>query len=285
MIRNDDVGKSIRQRLNNLAKQKGFPIHELATDFLIERMLVRIVNNKGLFDKLVFKGGYVAVKIYSSSRHTRDLDAVLEKGNIKQTVEFVKEAVSTDLNDGTWFLFEDEIDLETQNEYGGIRLVFRAGIGQMLKNVKRAQLVNLDIGYGDPITPEPIKTKIASILEGNEISWRVYPVETTVAEKLHAIVARQSFNSRSKDIFDLHILLPKCNVETLRKAITATFEYRKEAIPNSFSSLLENIDTSILEAGWKKAVASLEGNQDFKMIFNTVIRMCANLIDNVKLSR
>ena len=282
MIHRDNVGKSIRQRLNNLAKQKGIPVHELTTDFLIERMLVRVVNNKTLFDKLVFKGGYVAVKIYSSSRHTRDLDAVLEKGNIKQTVELVKKAVSTDLNDGTWFLFEEEIDLETQNEYGGIRLVFRAGIGQVVKDLKKAQLINLDIGYGDPITPEPIKTKIASILEGNDISWRIYPIETSIAEKLHALVARQLFNSRSKDIFDLYILLPQCNKKTLRKAITATFEYRKETIPNSFSDLLKNIDTSILEAGWKKAVASLEDKQDFKDIFNAVIVMCADLIDNAK---
>ena len=78
-------------------------------------------------------------------------------------------------------------------------------------NLKKAQLVNLDIGYGDPITPEPIKTKIASILEGNDISWRIYPIETSIAEKLYALVARQSFNSRSKDIFDLYVLLP-CDV-------------------------------------------------------------------------
>jgi predicted nucleotidyltransferase component of viral defense system len=279
---NNNIEKSIRQRLNNLAKQKGIPVHELTTNFLIERMLVRVVNNKTLFDKLVFKGGYVAVKIYSSSRHTRDLDAVLEKGNIKQIVELVKKTVSTDLNDGTWFLFKEEIDLETQNEYGGIRLVFRAGIGQVTKGLKKAQLVNLDIGYGDPITPEPIKIKTASILEGDEISWRIYPIETSVAEKLHAIVARQSFNSRSKDIFDLYILLPQCNIKTLKNAITATFEYRKETVPSSFSSLLKTIDTSILESGWKKAVVSLGGDQDFKKTFHSVIEMCENAIDKSK---
>lgn len=273
-----DIGRSINQRLSNLSIKHKTPFQELLTDFLIERMLARIVKNKKLRDMLVFKGGYVSVKIYNSDRYTKDLDTILEQGNMKQIVNIIKEAVSSDIGDGVWFIFDNEIDLETQNEYGGIRLNFRAGTGKVITDIKKAKIINIDIGYGDPITPSPIKSTIKTILDDSELSWRIYPVETTVAEKLHALVSRQSFNSISKDIYDLFLLLPKCDKEILAQAIKATFKYSSENIPKSFSQLLLNIDTKILEAGWKKATESLQNKKSFKEVFKTVINYCENIL-------
>lgn len=273
-----DLGKSINQRLANIALKYKTPTQELVTDFLIERMLARIVSNKALMNKLVFKGGYVSAKIFNSDRYTRDLDAILEQGNMRNTIKTIKEVVSSDLSDGVWFIFDNEVELETQNEYGGIRLNFRAGIGEVLKNIRRAKIINIDIGFGDPITPSPIETKIQTILDEKQLSWRVYPAETTVAEKLHAIVARLSFNSRSKDIYDLFLLIPKCDKVTLSKAIKATFIYRKENIPDNFSQLLQSLDTQILEAGWKKATEGLQNKKSFKEIFDAVIIYCKDIV-------
>ena len=53
------------------------------------------------------------------------------------------------MNDGVWFRFEGQIDLATQGEYGGIRHSYRAGIGEVLKNLKKAQVINFDLGIGD----------------------------------------------------------------------------------------------------------------------------------------
>lgn len=270
--------QSIYKRLSNISINNKTPFQELLTDFLIERMLARIVSNKNLQELLVFKGGYVSVKIYNSDRYTKDLDTILEQGNLNNTVKIIKKTITSDIGDGVWFVFDNQIDLETQNEYGGIRLNFRAGIGGVLKNIKKAKLINIDIGYGDPITPSPIKAKIKTILEEKELSWLVYPIETTVAEKLHALSSRQSFNSRSKDIYDLYLLLPKCNKKTLDQAIKATFKYRNEKIPNSFSNLLLTLDTKILEAGWKKATQSLKDKKSFDEIFEAVTNFCKNIL-------
>jgi len=81
---------------------------------------------------------------------------------------------------GVWFKFEAQVDLQTQGEYGGFRQVFRAGIGPVLKNLKKAQIVNFDLGIGDPITPEPTKATTATLLSGEDLSWSVSKFLTLV---------------------------------------------------------------------------------------------------------
>ena len=82
-----------------------------------------------------------------------------------------------------WFLVEKSLDLKTQGEYGGHRVIFRTGIGPILKDIRRAQLVNLNIGVGDPIVPAPLKLTIPEMLGGANPSWNIYPIETAIAEK------------------------------------------------------------------------------------------------------
>jgi hypothetical protein len=61
--------------------------------------------------------------------------------------------MTQDLGDHVWFDFEQEVHLLTQNEYGGVRLQFRSGLGTPPEDKRRAQIINLDIGTGDPVTP------------------------------------------------------------------------------------------------------------------------------------
>jgi hypothetical protein len=55
-----------------------------------------------------------------------------------------------------------------------------------------------------------------------------------MAEKLHAMVALGSANSRMKDYFDLHALLHEnaCDPGELERAIVATFERRRTTVPD-----------------------------------------------------
>ncbi len=133
-------------------------------------------------------------------------------------------AAESDLKDGVWFRAEKTVDLKTQGEYGGLRIVLRTGIGEILKNLKKAQIVHFDIGKGDPVVPGPVDVETPFLLGGGSLSWRVYPVETTVAEKLHALIIRGSESSRSKDVFDLGLLLPKSVVASCRQPNGADFK-------------------------------------------------------------
>ncbi|MGE3975375.1 MAG: nucleotidyl transferase AbiEii/AbiGii toxin family protein [Bdellovibrionales bacterium] len=264
-------GESVRQKLNILSAKLGVKYANLETIFLIERLVARLISGKVLNQRLVFKGGFVGLKVYGSPRYTVDLDALLIKSNIELTLQLVKEEAETDLNDGVWFRFDEQVDLATQGEYGGIRHVYRAGIGEVLKNIKKAQAVNFDLGIGDPITPGPQKTETPMLLSNDEdLSWSVYPIESIIAEKLHALISHGDQNSRSKDVHDLAIFLPKADAYTLREAIKKCFEYRKTNMPTSFSNALKELDTARLERGWASAVASVPSAPSFQSAFDTL---------------
>ena len=266
-----DQAQSIAMKLSNLARAENTTYQNIATEFLIERLLARITSNQKLYNSLVFKGGYVGLRVYHSPRYTIDLDALLVKSNIPETLSLVKEIAHTDIEDGAWFQFEKEIDLKTQGEYGGKRLVFRSGIGEIMKDLKRAQIVEFDLGIGDPVTPAPIALESKELLGENKISWQVYPIETMIAEKLHALVDRGSDNSRSKDIFDLYQFLPKATSSNLQIALEACFQYRKTDLPSSLTSYLTKIDLSLIKKGWPNAVAGIKGAPSCEEAFADVV--------------
>ena len=264
-------GTSVTQKLVDLQRKSGVTFTNLATSFLIERLVARLVAEKSLRTSLVFKGGFVGLKVYASPRYTVDLDAVLMKANIQATLGITKVAAESDLNDGVWFVFENQIDLATQGEYGGIRQVFRAGIGPKLKKLEKAQIINFDIGIGDPVTPGPVSAQIESIISGEELSWSVYPIETIVAEKLHAVVSLGDANSRSKDIYDLNLFFSRTEPKILRSAIEKCFAFRNTELPKSFVKVIASINTGVLERGWGRAVSSIPDAPKFKVCFDGLI--------------
>ena len=271
-------GESIRQKLTALSSKLGVKYSNLETAFLIERLAARLMSDNTLSKHLVFKGGFVGLRVYESPRYTVDLDALLVKANVEPTLVLVKEQVESDLNDGVWFRFEDQVDLATQGEYGGIRHVYRAGIGEVLKNLKKAQVVHFDLGIGDPVTPGPMKMETPSFLSNAEfLSWSVYPIETIIAEKLHALIVHGDQNSRSKDVHDLAIFLPKANFKILQEALNRCFDFRKTDLPESFSDALKEIDTTRLERGWASAISSIPNAPKFNVAFETTVKLLAEL--------
>jgi predicted nucleotidyltransferase component of viral defense system len=271
MKKAEDLARSISKRLSNHAKEKNVAFADVLTAFLIERMVLRLSQQPSLGQSLVFKGGYVALRIYESSRYTIDLDAVLKKGNIDATIKDSISAIETDLGDAVWFKHEATEDLKAQTSYGGKCCIFRSGIGPILKDLRRAQIVNFDIGIGDPITPGPVGKETPFILGEGTLNWQVYPIETAAAEKLHTLIIRGSANSRTKDVFDLSLFLNKCNRTNLQKALENTFKFRGDDLPKDIYDALKKIDTTILERGWIAATADIESAPSFKAAFSNIV--------------
>ncbi len=269
---------SVRKKLSNLAQKLKVPYRNVETVFLIERLVARLVGDKKFSQNLVFKGGFVGLKVYGSPRYTIDLDALLVKSNIDSTLELVKKRAEMETDDGTWFRFESQTNLTTQGEYGGIRQVYRAGIGEILPDIKRAQSIFFDLGIGDPITPGPQKAETPSLFPQNEaIRWSVYPIETICAEKLHALLTHGDANSRSKDVHDLSFFLPKADAETLGTALKRCFEFRETELPQKLSAEIEKINTLRLEQGWANSVSTVAKAPDFRTSFEAVIKNIAKL--------
>ncbi len=199
------------------------------------------------------------MRVYNSERYTIDLDALLLKADIKSALDLTRKNAEKDLQDGVWFKFADQMDLATQGEYGGIRQTYRAGIGE-------------DLGIGDPVTPGPQKIEVPSLLpKGEDISWSVYPIETICAEKIHALITHGNINSRSKDIHDLSVFLPKADAEVLGEALRKCFTFRNTEIPESFSKTVKMINTTSLERGWLTATATVPRERTFSEAFETVV--------------
>ncbi len=271
-------GNSVRQKITELHKKFGIPYQNLETAFMIERLVARLVADKNLSQNLVFKGGFVGLRVYNSGRYTIDLDALLVKSNIKSALELVKVKAESDLDDGVWFKFEEQVDLAMQGEYGGVRQIYRAGVGQILKNINKAQVIHFDLGIGDPVTPMPRKIEIESVLTRFEnISWLVYPIETICAEKLHALVTHGNINSRSKDVHDLSVFLPNADPIILGEALKKCFTFRKTEIPEKFSETIKAINTNSLKRGWLSATASVSDRKEFENAFDIIIKRVAEL--------
>lgn len=134
-------------------------------------------------------------------------------------------------NDGLVFVVDtvSACKLKEDDEYEGIRIKFDAKLGA-------ARIpIQVDIGFGDAITPEPILIDFPTLLELPPPTLQSYPRETVIAEKFQAMVMLGIANSRMKDFFDLFVLCTEFEFdgELICQAIKATFERRKTIIPNS----------------------------------------------------
>ena len=261
---------SIAQKLSNISKEMNISYRYVSINFFIERMISRILTTP-LKDKLIFKGGYVGLRVYNSKRYTVDLDAVLQSIKDKKRLELLQKAIESDIGDGVWFKLERQENLPLQTVRGGIKQVYRVGLGISPENITKSAIVQLDIGFGDSITPNPIDVKTSSILEEGEISWKVYPVEAIIAEKLHAFICRDGGSSRAKDLYDLSFYLPQAKKEKLKLAIKSCFKYRKTALPENLYEAMKTYEFSLVRRAWNKVTSVLSEKVHFETCLNTVL--------------
>jgi hypothetical protein len=100
---------------------------------------------------------------------------------------------------------------------------------------RRGARLQLDVGYGDAVTPGAEEADYPTLLDDVPVPHlKVYPRATVVAEKLEAIASLGMANSRMKDYFDLHALALEeaIDADLLGEAIAATFARRRTPLPD-----------------------------------------------------
>jgi predicted nucleotidyltransferase component of viral defense system len=228
-----DVGASVRARLLGLAREQGEDFQLLLTRYANERLLFRL-SASGHAQQFVLKGAALfALWTGKPHRATRDLDLL---GFGDPGVAHVREVFSKVLahnvvDDGVHFdLATLEVDLIREDqEYGGVRV-------DVVARVTNARVrLQVDVGFGDAITPEALVVEIPPLLDFPAPRLRAYPRETVVAEKLEAMVKLGMANSRMKDFYDIAVLARSFSFdgELLTRAIRATFECRKTPLPTT----------------------------------------------------
>src|SRR5215468_7091269 len=63
--------------------------------------------------------------------------------------------------------------------------------------------MQIDIGFGDVITPAPVEAVFPTLLDFPAPKLLAYPKESVIAEKFEAMVKLGIANSRMKDFYDL----------------------------------------------------------------------------------
>ena len=204
---------------------------------VFDRFLARVAQTLG--DAATLKGGIVLELRLSRARTTKDIDLRLV-GPPEQVLERLQEAARLDLGDFLTFeVGPDRNHPEIQNDgmqYEGMR--FRAEC--QLAGKLYGQRFGVDVAFGDPIVGEPELVTARDLLGFAGIkppTLRLYPIETHIAEKLHAYtMPRPRPNTRVKDLPDLALLATTGPIEAsrLKEALEQTFAFRKtHALPVS----------------------------------------------------
>lgn len=114
-------------------------------------------------------------------------------------------------------------------KYGGVRIRTTALID-------RARIpVQIDVGFGDAITPAPREIHYPTLLDAPAPHLLAYPLETVVTEKFEVLVTRGIANSRLKDFYDLYLIVQTFALETIQlaEAVRRTFERRDTGLPTT----------------------------------------------------
>jgi hypothetical protein len=225
--------RSVQSRLVKYAKSLGVDSNLILSRYANERLLYRISRSRHA-DRFVLKGAMMLmVWLGEMIRPTRDVD-LLGFGDLSDAAiaATFAEMVMIDVEpDGVTFdprsITVDPIRVE--DVYGGKRVILLGHLGPARLKVQ------IDIGIGDAVYPDPQWLDYPSLLDLPRPLLRAYRPETSVAEKLHAMVTLGSKNSRMRDFFDIRALAARESFDgrTIARAIRTTFEKRGVAIPET----------------------------------------------------
>lgn len=221
-----NVGASVRARLLERARKGGSDFQILLTRYALERLLYRLSVSSER-ERFVLKGAMLFVTwLADPFRPTRDLD-LLGQGDpdADAIAKRFRGIFSTDVpDDGVVFDVAGMLvePIRDQANYGGVRVKTSASIAGAKVPIQ------IDIGFGDAITPGPIDIDYPALLDAPSPRLKAYPPETVVAEKFEALVSIGIANSRMKDFYDLWMIAQTFQFERpmLSTALWRTFERR-----------------------------------------------------------
>lgn len=222
---------SIHARLLNLARTRGEDFNLVLVRYATERFLYRLAQLPAR-ESYWLKGAMLFDLWFDvAHRPTRDADFLgfgpMEAGVLANTV---REICAVPAEDGMRFDADSIVidEIREDARYGGLRVRLMGRLGNARTTVQ------LDVGYGDAVTPGPEDAEYPTLLDDQPAPrLRVYPRASVVAEKLEAIVSLGMANSRLKDYFDLRALAREglLDARQLADAIAATFARRGTAVP------------------------------------------------------
>lgn len=265
-----DIAASVLARLKNKAAESGRSYQLCLQLFCQEEFLRRLEKSK-YAENLVLKGGLFIYSLTDfDSRVTVDVDFLLRQipNTPEQLKSVLEEIIATPPgNDFITFEIKDIAPIAVAKKYAGIG----ASVVARIKNTKTP--FSIDFGVGDVIVPKQEKRKIPTQLSDFDApTVNTYSLETTIAEKIDAILSLMEFSSRMKDYYDIYYLANKFDFDgaTLTKALKKTFENRGHSFTiEQFEQVMGFDRDGSMQKKWKAFVRKIDTKTDD---YSTVLR-------------
>lgn len=226
-----NTGASVRAKLLSKARTEKLDFSLVLTRYALERLLYRLSVSEHA-DYFLLKGALLFDLWFDvPHRPTRDIDLLgLGLAEFPYLIAAFEDLCVMVVDDGISFDATTirAAEIRKESNYQGIRIT-------LLGHVDSARCpVQVDVGYGDAVTPGPDTVIYPVILpEFPAPRLKVYPRYTVIAEKLEAMISLGIANTRMKDYFDLWVLCRNSDFEgaMLQQAIEATLARRSTAAP------------------------------------------------------
>ena len=267
-----DIAASVLARLKNKAKESGRS-YQLCLQLFCQEEFLRRLEKSQYAENLVLKGGLFIYSVTDfDSRVTVDVDFLLRKvpNTPKQLQTVIETIISTHTgNDFVTFEIKDIAPIAVAKKYAGIGVSLVARI----KNTKTP--FSIDFGVGDVIVPKQEKRKIPTQLDGfTSPTVNTYSLETTIAEKIDAILSLMEFSSRMKDYYDIYYLANKFDFDgaTLTEALRKTFENRGHTFTaEQFEQVMAFDSDDAMQKKWKAFVRKIDTKtDDYSTVLKTI---------------
>jgi hypothetical protein len=278
-----NVAASVRDRLLNISKDLKIDFNRTLLLYAQERFLYRLISSK-YRENFFLKGGVLFYGVHQlKARPTKDIDFLVSnlKNDAKKFKIVISDIIKQDLKDGLIFDFSS-LSLEEiaeNTEYRGLRI-------KVATYLEKAKInLQLDMGFGDVIFPEPITFKYPSILDEKAFDINAYTWESVIAEKFEAIVKLSDLNSRMKDFYDVNFLMQNHDFagKYLREAIARTFNNRGTNLKN-YTYIFSNgfKDSKDKHIQWQAFIK--KSRLDTEQKFNRIIDSLKNFIEPLVLT-
>ena len=272
-----DIAASVLARLKNKAAESGRSYQLCLQLFCQEEFLRRLEKSK-YAENLVLKGGLFLYSLTDfDSRVTVDVDFLLRQvpNTPEQLKSLLEEIITVPTgNDFVTFEIKDIAPIAVAKKYAGIG----ASIVARIKNTRAP--FSIDFGVGDVIVPKQEKRQIPTQLPDFESpTVNTYSIETTVAEKLDAILSLMEFSSRMKDYYDLYYIANKFDFDgtVLTNALRKTFANREHNFTiEQFEQVMSFGDDAAMQKKWKAFVRKINTKTDD---YSTVLKIIQNFLE------
>ena len=258
-----DIAASVLARLKNKAAESGRS-YQLCLQLFCQEEFLRRLEKSQYAENLVLKGGLFIYSLTDfDSRVTVDVDFLLRQmpNTPEQLKNVLEEIIATPTgNDFITFEIKDVAPIAVAKKYAGIG----ASVVARIKNTKTP--FSIDFGVGDVIVPKQEKRKIPTQLSDFDApTVNTYSLETTIAEKIDAILSLMEFSSRMKDYYDIYYLANKFDFDgaTLTEALKKTFENRGHSFTvEQFEQVMCFDRDGAMQKKWKAFVRKIATKPD-----------------------